>query len=48
MQFRKKRAGDYSQDALGKTTAMLDLNPEFYTVWNYRRNILTKGLFPTM
>ncbi|KAI0047957.1 rab-protein geranylgeranyltransferase [Auriscalpium vulgare] len=25
---------------------MLNLNPEFYTVWNYRRNILINGIFP--
>lgn len=33
-------------EALGKTNQLLDLNPEFYTIWNYRRNILTRGLFP--
>jgi geranylgeranyl transferase type-2 subunit alpha len=41
---RKER--DYSEEALAKTTELLDLNPEFYTIWNYRRNILLNGLFP--
>lgn len=27
-------------EALGQTDNLLDLNPEFYTVWNYRRDIL--------
>jgi hypothetical protein len=31
---------------LGQTTRLLDLNPEFYTIWNYRRNILVNGLIP--
>ncbi|KAL7420529.1 Rab geranylgeranyltransferase [Cryptotrichosporon argae] len=35
-----KRDKVYTQAALGKTTELLDLNPEFYTVWNYRRLIL--------
>ncbi|EIW67518.1 geranylgeranyl transferase type-2 subunit alpha [Tremella mesenterica] len=30
----------YTPDALKKTTELLDLNPEFYTIWNYRRHIL--------
>lgn len=30
----------YSQEALAETTRLLSLNPEFYTIWNYRRNIL--------
>lgn len=42
----QKKAKDYSPEALKKTTELLDLNPEFYTVWNYRRHILTRGLFP--
>lgn len=43
----QKRELDYSPEALGKTTELLDENPEFYTVWNYRRYILLRGLFPT-
>lgn len=42
----QKKAKDYSPEALKKTTELLDLNPEFYTVWNYRRHILLRGLFP--
>lgn len=30
----------YTKDTLNKTTTVLLLNPEFYTVWNYRREIL--------
>jgi hypothetical protein len=41
-----QQLGDYSEEALAKTTELLDLNPEFYTIWNYRRNILLNGLFP--
>ncbi|KAF7359357.1 Rab-protein geranylgeranyltransferase [Mycena sanguinolenta] len=32
--------------ALDLTTRILQINPEFYTVWNYRRNILLQGIFP--
>ncbi|ODN93464.1 geranylgeranyl transferase type-2 subunit alpha [Cryptococcus wingfieldii CBS 7118] len=42
-----KQAGDYSEGALGKTNQLLDLNPEFYTIWNYRRDILL-ALFPSL
>lgn len=42
----QKRANVYTPEALAKTNALLDLNPEFYTVWNYRRHVLTRGLFP--
>jgi geranylgeranyl transferase type-2 subunit alpha len=41
----QKRTNDYSKEALRRTNELLDLNPEFYTIWNYRRNILTRGLF---
>ncbi|KAI5778514.1 hypothetical protein EDC01DRAFT_634616 [Geopyxis carbonaria] len=33
-------AGDYSSTSLQITSDVLKLNPEFYTVWNYRRQIL--------
>ena len=36
----QKKSKVYSPDALSKTTELLDLNPEFYTIWNYRRHIL--------
>ncbi|KAJ7771740.1 rab-protein geranylgeranyltransferase [Mycena metata] len=42
----KKAAEDWSREALGLTTRLLQINPEFYTVWNYRRNILLRGVFP--
>ncbi|KAK6456244.1 geranylgeranyl transferase type II alpha subunit [Scheffersomyces xylosifermentans] len=31
----------YSFDALKYTSVLLKMNPEFYTIWNYRRDILT-------
>ncbi|ORY30606.1 hypothetical protein BCR39DRAFT_564865 [Naematelia encephala] len=42
----RKRSKDYTTEALKKTTDLLDLNPEFYTIWNYRRHIFLRGLFP--
>ncbi|KII88727.1 hypothetical protein PLICRDRAFT_41947 [Plicaturopsis crispa FD-325 SS-3] len=42
---RKKRR-DWSRDAFEQTLQLLHINPEFYTVWNYRRNILLNGIFP--
>jgi len=33
-------------EAFKRTTALLNWNPEFYTAWNYRRDILLKGIFP--
>ncbi|AET41541.1 Rab geranylgeranyltransferase BET4 Ecym_8259 [Eremothecium cymbalariae DBVPG len=38
-----KGAKVYSIDALKETTILLDLNPEFNAVWNYRRDII-KGI----
>ncbi|KAK7202735.1 rab geranylgeranyltransferase alpha subunit [Myxozyma melibiosi] len=31
---------EYSSTALQLTTTLLKMNPEFYTIWNYRREIL--------
>ncbi|KAF8314235.1 rab-protein geranylgeranyltransferase [Clavulina sp. PMI_390] len=42
----KKAAKDYSEDAFDQTTQLLTANPEFYTIWNYRRDILTEAVFP--
>ena len=39
---------DYSKEALEMTTRLLKENPEYYTVWNYRRHILERGIFPDM
>ncbi|EGN96094.1 hypothetical protein SERLA73DRAFT_185632 [Serpula lacrymans var. lacrymans S7.3] len=42
----RKKSRDFSTEALDLTQTLLQLNPEFYTIWNYRRNILLHGLFP--
>jgi len=42
----RKKARDWSRDAFDQTEHLLELNPEFYTVWNYRRNIILNGIFP--
>ncbi|CED84161.1 Protein geranylgeranyltransferase type II, alpha subunit [Phaffia rhodozyma] len=36
----------YDQISFDLTTKALQLNPELYTAWNYRRKILLRGLFP--
>lgn len=41
----KKAAKDFSQEAFELTTQLLRANPELYTIWNYRRDILVNGLF---
>jgi geranylgeranyl transferase type-2 subunit alpha len=41
----RKKDRDWSHDAFNATTRLLQLNPEFYTIWNYRRNILLYGIF---
>ena len=33
-----------SKAAFDLTTTLLKKNPEFYTIWNYRRRILLDGL----
>ncbi|KAM9886136.1 hypothetical protein OXX69_013846, partial [Metschnikowia pulcherrima] len=35
----KKAEKVFTKEALQDTTVLLDLNPEFNAVWNYRRNI---------
>ncbi|KAJ7632209.1 rab-protein geranylgeranyltransferase [Roridomyces roridus] len=42
----KKKSNDWSRDTLDLTTRILRINPEFFTAWNYRRNILLSGIFP--
>ncbi|EIW85393.1 rab-protein geranylgeranyltransferase [Coniophora puteana RWD-64-598 SS2] len=42
----KKKLNDWSKDAFELTQRVLRRNPEFYTVWNYRRQIMLNGLFP--
>ncbi|KAI0313624.1 rab-protein geranylgeranyltransferase [Amylostereum chailletii] len=49
----RKKINDWSKEAFDLTTRMLSSsperisNPEFYTIWNYRRNILLNGIFPS-
>ena len=43
----QKKDSDFGRDSLDLTTRLLHVNPEFYTVWNYRRRILLNGIFPT-
>ncbi|KAL8708559.1 MAG: hypothetical protein Q9220_006612 [cf. Caloplaca sp. 1 TL-2023] len=40
------RNQEYTNDVLAKTTELLELNPEYYTVWNYRRLILRSFFTP--
>ncbi|KAK2467050.1 hypothetical protein APHAL10511_001308 [Amanita phalloides] len=42
----RKKSKDYSSEAFDLTTRLLKINPEFYTIWNYRRNICLQGIFP--
>ena len=41
----QKKSRDYTDDAFTLTTQVLNLNPEFYTIWNYRRDILVQATF---
>jgi geranylgeranyl transferase type-2 subunit alpha len=45
--FELKSQKDWSKAALDLTTQILNVNPELYTAWNYRRDILTTGIFPS-
>ncbi|KAG5716262.1 Geranylgeranyl transferase type-2 subunit alpha [Termitomyces sp. T112] len=42
----RKKSRDWSEEALQLTSRLLQVNPEFYTIWNYRRNIFLNGIFP--
>lgn len=42
--FRKD--GKHDKEALEQNTKLIKINPEFYTMWNYRREILTEGILP--
>jgi len=44
MDLRSER--NWGEEAFRQTTTLLLRNPEYYSVWNYRRNILLNGLFP--
>ncbi|KAI5842703.1 hypothetical protein BZA05DRAFT_412010 [Tricharina praecox] len=37
---QKRSSNDYTPAALELTSKVLKINPEFYTIWNYRRQIL--------
>lgn len=39
--FQYRDDNNYSIEAMELTTKVLDLNPEFNTAWNYRRDIIT-------
>jgi geranylgeranyl transferase type-2 subunit alpha len=43
--MKQKKQKDWSESAFDLTTKILEVNPEFYTAWNYRRNIFLNGLF---
>ncbi|TFK86372.1 rab-protein geranylgeranyltransferase [Polyporus arcularius HHB13444] len=43
----RKKGNDFDKESFELTTRLLHVNPEFYTVWNYRRRILLNGIFPT-
>ncbi|KDQ60631.1 hypothetical protein JAAARDRAFT_172668 [Jaapia argillacea MUCL 33604] len=43
----RKKKKDWSKEAFDLATKLLHSNPEFYTIWNYRRNILINGIFPS-
>ncbi|ESK88315.1 rab-protein geranylgeranyltransferase [Moniliophthora roreri MCA 2997] len=42
----RKKNKECSKESLDLTTRLLGENVEFYTIWNYRRNILLHGIFP--
>ncbi|EJT98480.1 rab-protein geranylgeranyltransferase [Dacryopinax primogenitus] len=44
----RKRASAFTQESFDLTTKLLGLNPELYSIWNYRRLILLNGLFPNL
>ncbi|KAF8599582.1 rab-protein geranylgeranyltransferase [Ceratobasidium sp. AG-I] len=44
--FERRAAQDWSPDSLEATTAIISLNPELYTAWNFRRTIFMNGIFP--
>ncbi|EKM55625.1 uncharacterized protein PHACADRAFT_256366 [Phanerochaete carnosa HHB-10118-sp] len=42
----RKKNNDMCREAFELTTRLLRVNPEFYTVWNYRRQILEIDMIP--
>ncbi|KAF7721153.1 hypothetical protein EC973_005360 [Apophysomyces ossiformis] len=43
----KVQAQEFSNETLGMTTRILSTNPDYYTVWNWRRLILIEGILKT-
>lgn len=43
----QKAAKEYDEVSLDLTTKALQLNPELYTAWNFRREVLSLGIFPS-
>jgi geranylgeranyl transferase type-2 subunit alpha len=43
-----RRNNKYDKKSFELSEAILSQNPEYYSVWNYRREILIKGLFKEM
>lgn len=41
-------AGHYDMPTLRLTSQILQYNPDHYTIWNYRREILLRGVFVDM
>ncbi|OWB69756.1 hypothetical protein B5S33_g4595 [[Candida] boidinii] len=41
----KQVNSSYNQESFDLTTKLLNLNPELYTIWNFRRDILTNFTF---
>ncbi|OWB50897.1 hypothetical protein B5S27_g2450 [[Candida] boidinii] len=41
----KQLNSSYNQESFDLTTKLLNLNPELYTIWNFRRDILTNFTF---
>lgn len=41
--FQLRDLQTYNDESFNATTSLLQLNPEFYTIWNYRREIIEKA-----
>ena len=38
----QRKKGEFDDEAMGITERLLGANPDFYTLWNYRKKILSK------
>lgn len=43
-----RAAGKKDKEALELNTKLLKINPEFYTMWNYRREVIKDGILPEL